>query len=74
MQVGSNQIEIYFSVVQRKVLTPNDFDSADVENGSWPFSVTIKHWPDRSSGPSHGAIWPKLLAKLAAPKADGIAA
>jgi hypothetical protein len=22
-----NQIEIYFSVVQRKVLTPNDFDS-----------------------------------------------
>ena len=28
-----NQIEIYFSIVQRKVLTPNDFDSlADVEN------------------------------------------
>ena len=26
-----NQIEIYFSIVQRKVLTPNDFDSlADV--------------------------------------------
>ncbi|MGI8805301.1 MAG: IS630 family transposase, partial [Thermoleophilaceae bacterium] len=22
-----NQIEIYFSIVQRKVLTPNDFDS-----------------------------------------------
>lgn len=28
-----NQIEIYFSIVQRKVLTPNDFDSlAEVEN------------------------------------------
>ncbi len=27
-----NQIEIYFSIVQRKVLTPNDFeDLADVE-------------------------------------------
>ena len=24
-----NQIEIYFSIVQRKVLTPNDFDSLD---------------------------------------------
>ena len=28
-----NQIEIYFSIVQRKVLTPNDFASlADVED------------------------------------------
>ncbi|GIH18917.1 hypothetical protein Raf01_70890 [Rugosimonospora africana] len=28
-----NQCEIYFSVVQRKVVTPNDFDDlADVEN------------------------------------------
>jgi hypothetical protein len=24
-----NQIEIYFSIVQRKVLTPNDFESTD---------------------------------------------
>ena len=24
-----NQIEIYFSIVQRKVLTPNDFDNLD---------------------------------------------
>jgi hypothetical protein len=24
-----NQIEIYFSIVHRKVLTPNDFDSLD---------------------------------------------
>jgi hypothetical protein len=28
-----NQIETYFSIVQRKVVTPNDFyDLADVEN------------------------------------------
>ena len=28
-----NQIEIYFSIVQRKVLTPNDFvDLAEVEH------------------------------------------
>ena len=27
--VGSNQVEIYFSVVQRKVLTPNDFHDLD---------------------------------------------
>ena len=25
-----NQAEIYFSIVQRKVLTPNDFDDLDV--------------------------------------------
>jgi hypothetical protein len=29
-----NQIEIYFSIVQRKVVTPNDFTSLDqVEDG-----------------------------------------
>jgi hypothetical protein len=33
-----NQIEIYFSVVQRKVLTPNDFDSvADAQNRLFRF-------------------------------------
>jgi hypothetical protein len=26
-RAGSNQIEIYFSIVQRKALTPNDFAS-----------------------------------------------
>lgn len=33
-----NQVEVYFSVVQRKVLTPNDFDSlADVEDRLFRF-------------------------------------
>ena len=29
MPVGSTKIEIYFSIVQRKVLTPNDFPNLD---------------------------------------------
>ena len=29
MPVGSIQIEIYFSIIQRKVLTPNHFDCTD---------------------------------------------
>jgi hypothetical protein len=33
-----NQIEIYFSIVQRKVLTPNDFSSTDeVAHALWQF-------------------------------------
>ena len=33
-----NQIEIYFSILQRKALTPNDFSSlADVEDRLWGF-------------------------------------
>ncbi|HTX36944.1 MAG TPA: hypothetical protein VME43_18070 [Bryobacteraceae bacterium] len=26
-----NQVEIYFSIIQRKVLTPNDFQSLDMK-------------------------------------------
>jgi hypothetical protein len=33
-----NQIEIYFSIVQRKVLTPNDFDDLDRVSNDWPAS------------------------------------
>jgi hypothetical protein len=29
MPVGSIQVEIYFSIIQRKVLTPNDFPDLD---------------------------------------------
>jgi len=33
-----NQIEIYFSIIQRKVLTPNDFQSTDeVAHALWQF-------------------------------------
>ena len=39
-----NQIEIYFSIVQRKVLTPNDFaDLADVETRLLAFERRYEH-------------------------------
>src|SRR3989304_5381892 len=52
-----NQIEIYFSIVQRKVLTPNDFPSlAAVEDPPPAFTPPTNHPPPPSSGPSPGAI------------------
>jgi hypothetical protein len=38
-----NQIEIYFSIVQRKALTPNDFSSLEAveQNVSSVFSITM---------------------------------
>jgi hypothetical protein len=39
-----NQCEIYFSVVQRKVVTPNDFyDLADVENRLMALQALYNH-------------------------------
>jgi len=39
-----NQIEIYFSVIQRKVLTPNDFESlADLEDRLMKFQEHYEH-------------------------------
>jgi hypothetical protein len=62
-----NQIEIYFSIVQRKVLTPNDFASlAAVEAASWPFSGTTKPSLARLSGPAVDTTWPGSLSSLPA--------
>jgi hypothetical protein len=57
-----NQVEIYFSIVQRKVLTPNDFSSlAELENrllafqGHYERTASPFKWtfhPQRSSYPS----------------------
>jgi hypothetical protein len=48
-----NQIEIYFSVVQRKVLTPNDFTNlADVEGRILDFQRRYEQLANRSSGSS----------------------
>jgi hypothetical protein len=48
-----NQIELYFSIVQRKVLTPNDLDSLEVLTNGWSVSApTTAESPGRSSGPS----------------------
>ena len=66
-----NQIEIYFSIVQRKVLTPNDFPSltavkdrllhfqAHYEQAATPFQWTFTR-----------RDLDRLLAKLAAPAAQ----
>ena len=50
-----NQVEIYFSIVQRKVLTPNDFpDSTAWQSGSLTFSTTGKRRLNRLNGSSLG--------------------
>lgn len=48
-----NKIEIYSSIVQRKVLTPNDFDDLDQVNNAWPGSSgSTTRSPNRSPGTS----------------------
>ena len=55
-----NQIEIYFSVVQRKALTPADFASLDELKERIPSlsGATTRKSPDRSNGDSPVATWP----------------
>ena len=51
-----NQIEVYFSIVQRKLLTPSDFaDLIALKRGASPFNAAISGPPGRSSGPSRVA-------------------
>ena len=72
-----NQVEIYFSIVQRKVLTPNDFSSLpELEERLLAFqSITSgRHRP--SNGPSPAAIsmlsWPRSPPKGWLQQPDGI--
>jgi hypothetical protein len=70
-----NQIEIYFSIVQRKVLTPNDFDGlAAVEHRLLAF----QHRYEALARPFEWTFTRRdlaqLLAKLAIKKADATAA
>jgi len=54
-----NQIEIYFSIVQRKVLTPNDFPSlAAVKERLLAFQAHYETWLNPSSGNSLVTILP----------------
>lgn len=70
-----NQIEIYFSIVQRKVLTPNDFDSLpDVENRLLAFQRHYQTLARPFEWTFTRRDLAKLLAKLAPPKPDAIAA
>ena len=70
-----NQIEIYFSIVQRKVLTPNDFDSlAAVANRVLAFQRHYETLARPFEWTFTRRDLAKLLAKLAPPNADAIAA
>jgi hypothetical protein len=48
-----NQIELYFSIVQRKALTPNDFPNLQaLTDRLTTFASTTGRSPARSTGPS----------------------
>ena len=62
-----NQVEIYFSIVQRKVLTPNDFSSlADLEQRLLAFQC---HY-ERSASPCNWTFTRRDLQTLLAKMAD----
>ena len=70
-----NQIEIYFSIVQRKVLTPNDFESlADVEHRLLAFQRHYQTLARPFEWTFTRQDLARLLAKLAPQKPDSIAA
>ncbi|MFJ3533470.1 transposase [Streptomyces sp. NPDC090132] len=53
-----NQVEIYFSAVQRKVVSPNDFSDLDeVRDGSEASKATTTPRHSRSSGSSPPPPW-----------------
>ena len=54
-----NQIEIVFSIIQRKVVTPNDFVDLDqIAEPLAAFEDRYNHRPNRSTGPSPETTWP----------------
>jgi hypothetical protein len=60
-----NQIEIYFSIVQRKVLTPNDFSSLPSSSSAlWTSQCATSKPPLPSDGLSPATNYLHLLAKL----------
>ena len=66
-----NQVEIYFSIVQRKVLTPNDFTSlADVEHRLLAFQ---RHY-EALARPFEWTFTRCDLARLLATLPDSVAA
>ncbi|MFJ8979570.1 hypothetical protein [Streptomyces sp. NPDC102282] len=54
----TNQIEIFFSIVQRKVVRPNDFtDLTQSGTGSERSKTATTPWHSRSSGGSPPPTW-----------------
>ena len=65
-----NQIEIYFSIVQRKAMTPNDFTSlAEVEDRLLRFQDRFAQRAQPFQWTFTRADLARLLAKLEGPKA-----
>lgn len=53
-----DQIEIFYSIVQRKVLTPNDLTDLDASpNGYWPSRTATTPPPHPSAGDSPAQTW-----------------
>jgi hypothetical protein len=70
-----NQIEIYFSIVQRKVLTPNDFASlADVEHRLLAFQRYYESLARPFEWTFNRHDLARLLAKIAAEQLPAVAA
>ena len=69
MPVGSNQTEIYFSIVQRKVLTPNDFPDL---NAVAERLLDFQYYRENTAKPFEWKFTrqdlAKLLEKLATPR------
>ena len=66
-----NQVELYFSIVQRKVLTPNDFDSLNA------VAERLKQFQKRYEQVAKPFEWKftredlfRMLAKLNSPDSD----
>jgi len=65
-----NQVEIYFSIIQRKVLTPNDFaDLAEVEERLLLYETLANHEPHPFAWQFTRAKLDALLKRLAAQEA-----
>ena len=68
-----NQIEVYFSVVQRKLLTPNDFESlVDLKRNVMAFQTRYQRAANHSSGPSRAVTCTRSLpsSRSDAPKPE----
>ena len=65
-----NQVEVYFSIIQRKVLTPNDFKSLDeVAHALWQFERHFEMIGRPFEWKFSRNDLNQLLTKLATPRA-----
>ena len=69
-----NQMEVYFSIIQRKVLTPNDFKSLDeVAHALWQFERHFETIGQTFRVEIHSHDFNELLTKLTTPRTTELA-